>query len=352
MMFGSASPEWAAPPEFDVTSSDDPGTDLEDELLRISPLPMIVSPLPEPDEALSVSPSLYPAPPVPAQPNPALTSGSRFVPLRVVDERPTIDLFPSYTMSLAYSYYDPTTSPVTSDVPDASEYLSPGSPAAVDRYLVEDGDLLLDDSSDLPLLPLPLLPLPADDVPSLEFAVTRSPGGQFPVSTAVSPDLSREGPFDASQTVSASWAAPPSLGQLTGIWTTTTSPTVLGIRRGARIGASAEAPSGYWLHHMDQEQAVSAALQLQHDAGLMMSNLQVLGQFVASLNRMSSEVLRLAFGQEQYPSVTSVSTCPAGGSLHGGDGVCGIRLVPRVLPGLCRPHPVMTACYVITAFRT
>ena len=61
-------------------------------------------------------------------------------------------------------------------------------------------------------------------------------------------------------------------------------------------------PPGYWLHHMDREQAVSAALQLQHDAGLMMSNLQVLEQFVTSLNRMSSEVMRLAFGQEQYPS--------------------------------------------------
>ena len=61
---------------FDVTSSNYPGTDLEDELLRISPLPTIVSPLPEPDEALPVSPSLYPAPPVPTQPYPALTSGS------------------------------------------------------------------------------------------------------------------------------------------------------------------------------------------------------------------------------------------------------------------------------------
>ena len=35
-------------------------------------------------------------------------------------------------------------------------------------------------------------------------------------------------------------------------------------------------PPGYWLHHMDREQAVSAALQLQNDVGMMMSNLQVL----------------------------------------------------------------------------
>ena len=70
-------------------------------------------------------------------------------------------------------------------------------------------------------------------------------------------------------------------------------------------------PLGYWLHHMDREQAVSAALPLQHDAGLMMSNLQVLGQFVTSLNRMSSEVMRLAFGQEQYPSEAVLSVAPS-----------------------------------------
>ena len=42
----------------------------------------------------------------------------------------------------------------------------------------------------------------------------------------------------------------------------------------------------YWIHHMGRDQAMSAALQLQQDAGLILSNLQVLGQFVTSLNRM------------------------------------------------------------------
>ena len=58
----------------------------------------------------------------------------------------------------------------------------------------------------------------------------------------------------------------------------------------------------YWLHHMTHDEAVAAALQLQHDAGLMMTNLQILSQFVTSLNRMSSEVMRLAFRREQYPA--------------------------------------------------
>ena len=34
-------------------------------------------------------------------------------------------------------------------------------------------------------------------------------------------------------------------------------------------------PPGYWIRHMDHEEAVSAALRLQHDAGLIMTNLQV-----------------------------------------------------------------------------
>ena len=63
--------------------------------------------------------------------------------LRVVKALPTIDLFLSYTkfMSPAHSYYATTTSPITPDVPDTSEYLSPGSPAAMDRFLAGDGDL-------------------------------------------------------------------------------------------------------------------------------------------------------------------------------------------------------------------
>ena len=149
--------------------------------------------------------------------------------------------------------------------------------------------------------------------------MTRSMGGQFPVSSAVSPDLSREGPFDVSQTVSASGVAPHLLDNLPGCQYRMTSygnadmmevDPADGLqlhhpRFWEYVGAPESVhllshPPGYWLHHMDREQAVSGALQLPHDAGLMMSNLQVLGQFVTLLNRMSSEVMRLAFGHRQY----------------------------------------------------
>ena len=176
MVIGGASPERVAVPELGVAPPDDPGMDLKDELLQISPLPTIVSPLPEPDETLPVSPSFYDqcsSLPVLGQPDPAPTFESRFIPLREADERPTIDLFPSYIISPAQSY--PVTSPVTLDIQDVSECLSPGSPATMDRYLAEDGDLL-GDLSELPLLSLPLLPIPVADVSVPESAVTPSTG--------------------------------------------------------------------------------------------------------------------------------------------------------------------------------
>ena len=135
----------------------------------------------------------------------------------------------------------------------------------MDRILAEDGDLVLDGSLDLPSLPLLLLPVPTQRVLSPEPVVA-------PPADAL-PDLSREGPFDASQGTSVSGASPPVLDSLPGCQ-----------------------------YHINHDEAVSAALQLQRDAGLMMTNLQVLSQFVTSLNRMSSEVMWLSFGHEQYPA--------------------------------------------------
>ena len=42
-----------------------------------------------------------------------------------------------------------------------------------------------------------------------------------------------------------------------------------------------------------------------------MTNLQVLSQFVTSLNRMSSDVMWLAFGQELYPADAMQAVSPS-----------------------------------------
>ena len=117
---------------------------------------------------------------------------SRFIPLWEADERPTIDLFPSFLIYPAQSCCDPATSPITSDMQDDSGFLPPDSPATMDQYLATDGDLLLGDSSDLPLLSLPLLPIPVADV-SVPVSAVGCVGEQVPVSLVVPPDLSREG---------------------------------------------------------------------------------------------------------------------------------------------------------------
>ena len=58
----------------------------------------------------------------------------------------------------------------------------------------------------------------------------------------------------------------------------------------------------YWLEHVGQGRAVAAALRLHHDASLIMTNVQVMSQFVTSLNRTASEVMRTAYDMQLFPT--------------------------------------------------
>ena len=69
----------------------------------------------------------------------------------------------------------------------------------------------------------------------------------------------------------------------------------------------------YWVHHMGVENALSAALQLQHDAGLVLSNVQVLQQLVTSMCRTSSDVLLAANGRQPFPSSAIQQAMPSYG---------------------------------------
>ena len=57
---------------------------------------------------------------------------------------------------------------------------------------------------------------------------------------------------------------------------------------------------------------MAAAVNLQRDAGIMLSNLQILSQFVMSLHRMSSEMMVLGICQTMVPQaeVTDLSPAP------------------------------------------
>ena len=57
----------------------------------------------------------------------------------------------------------------------------------------------------------------------------------------------------------------------------------------------------FWVNQLGQECAMAAAINLQRDAGLMMTNLQILAQFVTSLNQMSSEMLNIGVDHVVFP---------------------------------------------------
>ena len=80
----------------------------------------------------------------------------------------------------------------------------------MDQYIAADGDLLLGDSSDLPLLSLPLLPIVRQCFGSGVGRDSLCRGAVSGV-LVVPLDLSREGPFDVDQTASRS-------GPLPGCW--------------------------------------------------------------------------------------------------------------------------------------
>ena len=136
------------------------------------------------------------------------------------------------------------------------------------------------------------------------------------------PDLSLEGPFDVHQDRPVSGASPRVLDSMRGCQYRMTShdqesggpdcSPAYGIqlhdpRLLEYVGATESArllsrSPDYWLHHLGHEKTLAAALRLQHDTGLILSNVQVLQQFVTSLNRTSSEVMRVAFGRAPFPA--------------------------------------------------
>ena len=103
--------------------------DLEDELCHFSPLQEAISPLPESgdDGATSTQNGYF-----------CLRDTLSPSQSRMVNTFPTIDVFLTYTMSPGVSSYAPATSPVTPALPVDSDYVSPGSPTSMDRFLAGD----------------------------------------------------------------------------------------------------------------------------------------------------------------------------------------------------------------------
>ena len=84
----------------------------------------------------------------------------------------------------------------------------------------------------------------------------------------------------------------------------------------------------FWVDRLGEEQAMAAAVNLQRDAVIMLSNLQIISKFVTSLHRMSSEMMSIGMGRVVFPAeeIAALSTAPraprgaTGRQVHGGDG--------------------------------
>ena len=62
---------------------------------------------------------------------------------------------------------------------------------------------------------------------------------------------------------------------------------------------------------MGKERAMVAAATLQRDAGVMLSNLQILSQFAMALNRMSFSMMELGLDRSVFPGAEVDALSPA-----------------------------------------
>ena len=140
---------------------------------------------------------------------------------------------------------------------------------------------------------------------------------------AIIRDISREGPFDASASPMDTEDSPLICTGLPGCPYRITSYTGTALsdvdetyglqlhhpRFLEFIGAPESArllnhsPS-FWVDRLGEECAMTAAVNLQRDVGLMMSNLQILAQFVTALHRMLSEIMSIGVGHVAKLSMT------------------------------------------------
>ena len=112
----------------------------------------------------------------------------------------------------------------------------------------------------------------------------------------------------------------------------------------------------FWINRLGGECAMAAAVNLQRDAGLMMSNLQVLGQFVTALHRLSSEMMSIGVNHVVFPTddVADLSMTPRAQRAAKYMTAMGLWRPPSGpgAPGRYQPRPVHLACDAVVVFQT
>ena len=88
---------------------------------------------------------------------------------------------------------------------------------------------------------------------------------------------------------------------------------------------------------------MAAAINLQRDAGVMLSNLQILSQFGMVMNRMSFSMMALGLGQSLFPRVEVDDLAPAPRAARAASYLSAMGLWhPQTGPGAPGPVPVLS----------
>ena len=213
--------------------------------------------------------------------------------------------------------YDPPVEPVGTSLPARDS----ATEESFLQLLREPRELLTDTSTASPIGPDTSTPAVTPETVTATRTIPLTspvmPAGGVP--DAMGPDLSREGPFDASDVVPDAGQSPLILDGMEGCQYRMTSyderqpssntygihmhdPRVIeymGAPESARLmGRTPE----YWVQHMGRERTIQAALRLHHDASLIMTNIQILSQLATSFSRAASEVMRTIHEREPFPT--------------------------------------------------
>ena len=96
---------------------------------------------------------------------------------------------------------------------------------------------------------------------------------------------------------------------------------------------------------------MAAAINLQRDAGVMLSNLQILSQFAMAMNRMSFSMMALGLGQSLFPRVDVDDLAPAPRASRAASYMTAMGLWhPQTGPGAPGPVPV-SSCRSCRSFK-
>ena len=94
-----------------------------------------------------------------------------------------------------------------------------------------------------------------------------------------------------------------------------------------------------WVEHMGRKKTLSAALQL-HDAGLILSNVQILQQLVTVLHGASANVMGAVRGHQPFPTQAMRHALPTGGVRRAGHYMTAMGLWrPPIVSGMQRMLP-------------